>query len=165
MHAFEANAANALVLDANVARNDLRNCTCTLAAVSRCSGATRMAGEAVATANGHGREVAQVSLDDYCQFRGLTRVGLLKIDVEGFEAEVLRGAQRVLAGRPNIALELHLDDLARYGESAGSVLALLPLQDYRGKLMVRPDWHTLCPFDGPGSLPREGVVNLFLRPV
>jgi FkbM family methyltransferase len=50
----------------------------------------------------HGRhmelsESVQVqTLDDYCAERGIDHIDLLKIDVEGHELDVLRGAQRML---------------------------------------------------------------------
>lgn len=40
--------------------------------------------------------VETVSLDDYCDTRGIRRIDLLKLDAEGAEADVLKGAQRLL---------------------------------------------------------------------
>lgn len=47
---------------------------------------------------------------------------LLKIDVEGDEWEVLRGARELLGRKPAISLELHLDLLERRGRSAREVV-------------------------------------------
>ena len=44
-------------------------------------------------------DVPVTSLDVACQSRGIERVGFLKVDVEGFEPEVFRGAQDLLAAR------------------------------------------------------------------
>lgn len=44
----------------------------------------------------HERRVPVTSLDEYCRERGIESVYLLKIDVQGFEVEVLRGANRML---------------------------------------------------------------------
>lgn len=41
-------------------------------------------------------EIPTVSIDDYVRERGIARVDLLKIDVEGAEASVLAGAERTL---------------------------------------------------------------------
>src|SRR6185295_8538918 len=66
-----------------------------------------------------------VSIDD--EVRSLNLVpDLLKIDVEGYEYEVLAGARRLLHDRkPAICLELHLDLLERRGQSPAQVVAEL----------------------------------------
>ena len=52
------------------------------------------------------REVTAVTLDDYIERYG-ARPDLIKIDAEGSESEILRGAERVLAeGRPMITMEV-----------------------------------------------------------
>ena len=57
---------------------------------------------------------------------------LLKIDVEGYEYEVLVGARRLLASRkPPICLELHLDALEKRGIEPSRVLAELDSHGYR----------------------------------
>jgi FkbM family methyltransferase len=72
-----------------------------------------------------------VSLDDEVRSLGLVP-DLLKIDVEGYEYEVLAGAQRLLREhKPVICLELHLDLLERRGQSAAQVVAELQSHGYR----------------------------------
>jgi FkbM family methyltransferase len=44
-------------------------------------------------------EVTATTLDDYCAERRVSRIDLLKIDVEGAEYDVLRGAQGLLEGK------------------------------------------------------------------
>jgi methyltransferase, FkbM family len=51
--------------------------------------------------------VKTVSLDDYLASHGLRDPDWLKIDAEGAEIQVLRGARRALQGRTNIVCELH----------------------------------------------------------
>jgi FkbM family methyltransferase len=164
VYAFEANADNALVLNANIGANRLGQCEAILAAVGAQAGSIHVTGESVSEAGAFALSVPLVALDEFCAAREIERVHVLKIDVEGFEGEVLRGARKILEQRPSIALELHLDDLARYGTSASGVLGLLDLARYEGTLMVRPDWETLSPFEAH-SLPLRGVVNIFLRPL
>lgn len=41
--------------------------------------------------------VTAITLDDYCTEHAITRVDLLKLDVEGAEYQVLRGAEKLLA--------------------------------------------------------------------
>jgi FkbM family methyltransferase len=55
------------------------------------------------------QSVATVSLDDFCRERGIERVDLAKIDVQGHEPAVLEGARRLIASRriETIFLELN----------------------------------------------------------
>jgi FkbM family methyltransferase len=56
---------------------------------------------------------------------------LVKIDVEGYEWEVLQGAAGMLAaGRPTVFLELHLNFLEERGIAPSAVLALLTAREY-----------------------------------
>jgi len=57
-------------------------------------------------------------------------VGILKIDVEGYEFDVLTGARRCLAARPKIALEFHCFKFADPVEHVARVLDLLPRAGY-----------------------------------
>ena len=75
--------------------------------------------------------VRLTSLDDEVRSLGFTP-DLIKIDVEGYEYEVLLGARRLLRERkPPICLELHLDLLERRGQSGERVLAELGAHGYR----------------------------------
>jgi FkbM family methyltransferase len=77
-------------------------------------------------------DVACTRLDDLCQERGVARVQLVKIDVEGAELSVLRGMERILREmRPVIVLELDPHLLAGFGATPDSILALLSACDYR----------------------------------
>jgi len=42
------------------------------------------------------KEVDVISIDEYCEKNGIKRINLLKIDTQGSEAEVLRGANNLL---------------------------------------------------------------------
>jgi FkbM family methyltransferase len=74
--------------------------------------------------------VRLVCLDDE-----LERVGppaIVKIDVEGYEGEVLRGARRLLARHhPLLFLEFHLDLLEQRGERVEELLGMLSQLGYR----------------------------------
>ena len=161
VHAFEPVSANALVLDANRSANMLANLRVVQAAVGRESGRCTMSGEAVAST--HEGATPALSLDDYATSVG-TVPRLLKVDVEGFEGEVLSGGRRILEGRPFINLELHNDQLEGYGWTAARVLDLLPWSSYEVTVMCRPNWHSVRTLSVPADVPRQGVVNLFLRP-
>jgi FkbM family methyltransferase len=70
------------------------------------------------------------TLDDEVRRLGISP-GVVKIDVEGHELEVLRGAHGLLARRPVLLLELHLDLLERRGDRVDELVALLGGFGYR----------------------------------
>jgi FkbM family methyltransferase len=76
-------------------------------------------------------EVEMTSVDREVEQLGI-EPDLLKIDVEGYEYEVLVGAKRLLEKRkPPICLELHLDLLDKRGIEPRRVLAELESHGYR----------------------------------
>ncbi|MDQ3936190.1 MAG: FkbM family methyltransferase [Actinomycetota bacterium] len=61
--------------------------------------------------NGATRTVTTVTLDDFAEREGIERVGFLKMDVEGAEPNVLRGARRRLAeDSPKLAVAAYHAD-------------------------------------------------------
>jgi len=74
--------------------------------------------------------VSVVTLDDEARRLG-DGPTVVKVDVEGHEAEVLRGARALLARRPVLLLELHLDLLERRGERVDELVEMLRGFGYR----------------------------------
>lgn len=82
-------------------------------------------------ANEPGYDLDLVTVDGEVERSGLVPT-VLKIDVEGHEGAVLRGARETLrAHRPVVFLELHLDVLEAEGSPPGDVLVLLEQAGYR----------------------------------
>ncbi|WP_187830423.1 FkbM family methyltransferase [Siccirubricoccus phaeus] len=81
------------------------------------------------------REVVPiVTLDALAAALGLTRLDVLKLDVEGHEGAVLAGAEAVLARfRPAILLEIDDARLRRAGGSAAQLRAFLAARGYAGQ--------------------------------
>jgi FkbM family methyltransferase len=69
-------------------------------------------------------------LDVICD-RAALRPDLLKIDVEGFDLNVLRGAASVLDARPAIMLEVHPWSMGRIGQDPDDLARLLLDRGYR----------------------------------
>ena len=161
VHAFELDPGNTIALMANLYANHISNCDVRNAAVGSRAGTVRRQGERVGPSAG--LEIEAVSLDQYVIEKGEPDIGLIKIDVEGFEIDVLRGARGVLARRPHLAVEIHLEELADYGHDLSELDELVDLANYDAWLMVRPDWERLTPFRTFAELPGPGVLNLFLR--
>ena len=118
--AFEPMAINAAALLFHVAANGLRQVTLVQAAVAEAEGllpfevheSTSMG--RLAAGEDTGCLVPTLSLDGAVFARGLPPPDVIKIDVEGAEAAVLRGAARVLREcRPVVAVSLHGADCFR----------------------------------------------------
>lgn len=62
---------------------------------------------------------------------------LIKIDVDGYEGKVLQGGMRTFAAhRPAIMLELHKDELIRFGETRRDVVSRLFDVGYRAMFLT-----------------------------
>jgi FkbM family methyltransferase len=113
--AFEPNPENHGFLRRHMRLNDVTNVTMEDVAVSDSTGTASFA---FGTGSGTGRlaehgvlEVRTVRLDEYCREQGV-EPDVLKIDVEGAELTVLRGADEVIRSRhPVIFLSTHGEDV------------------------------------------------------
>lgn len=74
--------------------------------------------------------VQMTTLDDECDRLGVVP-DLLKIDIESYEYEALKGARRLLAHKPVLFLELHLDQLEKRGHSPREICDDLASYGYR----------------------------------
>jgi FkbM family methyltransferase len=104
IYAFEPIAEAAVALRQNIHLNSAENVIALELAVAGRTGALTMTGAETATATAriaspsqsNGVSVQAVSLDDFCEENAVDQIGLLKVDVEGFERLVFDGATRVL---------------------------------------------------------------------
>jgi hypothetical protein len=107
-----------------------------------------------------------VTADEFCRTRNISKVDLLKIDVEGFEMGVLEGAVELMKQRPKLALELHVDLLPKAGSSSQEVWQFLAdrgmLDDREIRMLSRPNWNNVGVVSCFRELPENGVVNLFM---
>ncbi|MEV6316176.1 FkbM family methyltransferase [Streptomyces sp. NPDC051776] len=104
----------------------------------------------------HGTALAVrcVPLDDLLDGLRLADVGLIKVDVDGSELAVLRGAERTLRrDRPALFIELEVRI-----QPLGPVLSLLNGHGYDGWVLPRATWVPLSSFDLTGHQYRRGHV-------
>lgn len=108
-------------------------------------------------------EIEAITGDQIAAERGY--ITFLKIDVEGFEADVLEGCQKILSTIPKIALELHLDLLNNFGKSVKDVFKYINIDKYEGFYLSEPFNINSKPivFD-INNLPTNGKLNIFLKP-
>lgn len=72
------------------------------------------------------------TLDDYVESRKIAAVKLLKIDVDGFEVDVLKGCANLLSHqKPIIVMELAPYTLEERGQSLEALLEILDRASYR----------------------------------
>jgi FkbM family methyltransferase len=116
-------------------------------------------------AEGGGLTVTTTTLDAFVAAEGLTRVALVKIDVEGHEAAVLKGAEATLAGlRPAVVMETGHD--SPEARRAIAELMIRLRYDLVGLLLdhgvVEADWAAYR--DGAAPFLAGSVQNLLLLP-
>ena len=114
--AFEPNRANLALLRRHLALNDVANVEVVQAAVTSRSGLTRFASGDSSYTGHTSREgdstVAATSLDDWWKDHADWCPSVLKVDVEGSELHVLRGAEAVLRKAvPVVFVATHGPDL------------------------------------------------------
>jgi FkbM family methyltransferase len=141
--AIEPHPHNVSILRKNIALNTLTNVTVYQAAIGDAGGKATLlqeTSEGGLTDDGPKDRptisVDLLSLDMLAQRYGQPQ--MLKIDVEGFEHRVIKGASQIMRHRPKIALEVHVDWISRYGCSVTELLDLLPLDDYAAWCLDNP---------------------------
>jgi len=127
------------VLQSNIALNGLQNVTAEQLAISdsdgsasfqvinKCSIFNRLAPRKKSAQDLHRErftdprtiDVRIVQLDDFCTDRGIERIGFLKVDVEGAEVCVIKGAENLLRkGAIDLMwIEVEPDNLCEMGDS------------------------------------------------
>ncbi len=168
--AFEPNPAAFELLAANARLNGYRNLVVEQAALGETNGALALITD-TESPGGHSFSAANVSregeavtvpvnaLDDYLARQGVTRrLDLLKIDVQGFEAKVVRGAAKVLArDRPTVLCEIWPEGMRNAGDDAIALLDDLLSLGYRAKV-VAPE------SPGPVPVTRDEAAALLRDP-
>lgn len=144
VHSFEPNPVSYRRLCANLDMNSFRNVAAHQLAVSDTAGEATLfvpdhdnLGEATLQAgSGDGRQVKVgcVTIDQWAQSADLgpqARIDLMKIDVQGLEGKVLKGAQEVLARfRPTIVCEFEERFLRSMGTSSVDLKGTLVRMGY-----------------------------------
>jgi hypothetical protein len=78
-----------------------------------------------------------VRLDDHIPIH--VKVDVIKIDVEGSDLQMMRGARRVLSERPIIDLELHCFLFENRNDVIAEIFSILGPLNYAYSVLARPD--------------------------
>lgn len=148
--AFEPEPKNCEIIRKNAEINGLNNIVIVQKALSDIVGTTSFAAEMVQSPDRAGITVEMDMLDNYahmpCDF--------IKIDVEGYELPVIRGAHKILDKGPAIELEMHLSKTTgihmrtRYGFNPDDIYRILWDHGYE---LNWPDGKPIHLGDEPGG--------------
>lgn len=105
-------------------------------------------------------EVEIIALDDYVKTQSILPT-FLKIDVEGYESEVLKGATEILKTLPKLEIEIHTEILSRYNTSVEEIFKLIDIESYQTWVQWS-DEEEPQPFDLQQKIDRR--VHLFAIP-
>jgi FkbM family methyltransferase len=139
---FEPVRKNALLAQLNCEINNLHNVTMTASPLSDVSGKILSANlpdndssfAFFSETGGMGDEGATRTLDEFCESRTVAAVHFIKIDVEGAEMKILRGASRLLSspGAPRVVMVEMVDDyLRRFGDNKRDAVAFMSALGYK----------------------------------
>lgn len=136
--AFEPVKKNALMVQLNCELNGFANVTVEAMPLSdkggKTLGATLPEGDSAYAFFAETPEgTPSVTLDEYLVARGIQAVHFVKIDVEGAEMMVLRGARQLLSshGRPHtVVVEVVTEYLARFSDTTTELMAVMQGHGY-----------------------------------
>jgi FkbM family methyltransferase len=178
-HLFEPNAALTRAIGRSKQHYPAMRCTVNAVAVSDRAGTVRFSIDEAQTGTSHistgdeagAVEVPAITLDDYIAAQGITRVDLLKLDIEGFEASACRGAEVSLRSR--VIRAVYYEYFEKYLARDGKAGRLIDYLDGLGFVTCFCRRHDLERFGGPThtvaeTLPGHGLrllpVEGFKRP-
>ncbi len=137
---FEPDPMNFDQCHSNVERNDLKNIQVYPLALGDRAGSASMEVRTPSNRGGNrispagtepGKMVEVMRLDDFLSAHPLDRVDLIKMDVEGFELHVLRGAEKTLRQfKPSLFIEVDDNNLRDQGDSAPLLVRFLEQLGY-----------------------------------
>jgi FkbM family methyltransferase len=142
VYAFEPSSHNMALLKENLRLNGITNVICHQVAVGAASGTVSISSHPNAsvvldaTANHSLEKVSLVRLDDVLE--GETP-NFLKLDVEGFELEALKGASRTLACAQRLDVELHVAFYKDQETELFEIFDLIHIDRYTVEIQTKPD--------------------------
>jgi FkbM family methyltransferase len=148
VHSFEANRATFDLLQTNLALNACTNITAHCVAVGEENGLARIAPREAGNAGADGVELASSGVDTVPLVRldavlGEARLRLIKLDIEGWEAKALRGAEGLLrrGDAPDLVFEFTPEFLSAAGDDPRELVAWLEGLGYLVRVVDKAGMH------------------------
>ncbi len=162
IHAFEPTETAGL-LRANLAAAGATNVAVHQVALGAATGTRQDAIYRIWGAEPETRAYPFTTLDAFVEQAGITRVDCVKIDVDGFDLEVLKGAVRTLAHfDPWLVIELN-HALVTRGQSTSEAMLWLLGQGYTEALALDGENYLMKRSAQPAGTPRDGLRLRFDR--
>lgn len=143
VHSFEPDPINYKRFEDNLNKNKLNNIKPNNLGVGNLPGVFYIASvkegnkgmnRIVDEKNSNTRKINVTTIDNYVKENNITKINLIKIDVEGFEHNVLLGAKESLIRfKPKFFIELDNTNLVEQNSSAKSLITLLEKNKYKIK--------------------------------
>jgi FkbM family methyltransferase len=106
-----------------------------------------------------------VSVDAVVEMNGWAPVSFIKIDVQGGEPRVIRGARETLRRfRPALFVEFDGPSLAQAGTSAAELLGELTAMDYEPRALTSGSWIPIDDRELREKMAARGYLDLLLLP-
>ena len=166
VHSMEAHPHNAMIAQAQLGLNrTITNLSFFNLAANDAAGTVRinpLHNSSITEETHNAIEVKSVTGDMMDERHG--PFNLVKIDVEGYELDVLKGCKKLLARTPKIALEIHMSVIHERGQALADLLNLIGIGRYEGEMSLRPEkTYQVEPFN-PSLIPSHCIANVLLRP-
>ncbi|MFS8130968.1 MAG: FkbM family methyltransferase [Candidatus Dojkabacteria bacterium] len=166
--ALEAFPLNSMIAASNIGINQLSNARILNAAGSDKKGIIEITNDPNCSVvegdeASNKLKVEAMSIDEICAEN--PNINFIKIDVEGYEETVLKGAVNLLKKAPKIELEVHNANhlLQNHGGDLKRLLQMIDYKRYKGRVMFKADTYNYHDVDFD-NLPTEEDFNLFLMP-
>lgn len=166
VYAFEPHPLNIEAIYKNVELNNVSNVKVISSAVGSKHGTlsfSRHPNASISREKG-AINVDVVLLDDFIME---VKPTFIKIDVEGFELEVLRGAKEILKYRPKLDLEIHCANFQDREKTLLEIFELIDFESYKSWIQLDPKG-SIDSFDlnvhTVEKVISHNVVHIFLKP-
>lgn len=172
VYAFEPEPATFTLLQHNISINQLQNIHAVNLGLSSARGVEVIyqsrsdnRGMASFIANGfqatRGTEVAVCTLDEFLAENEIDSVRMIKIDVEGWESEVMKGASSLI--RKSNAPILCIEYNNRLPSHRNTYELIMSSNSYQAFMLPHGNWHVsrLVPVTSINTLPATNSVNLY----